>query len=74
MKKTIKGSALIALSAGVALIATGCTAGSTASTAPSGGDASAAPVTMPMSATLKAGQMIEMASIAFWREIAETAD
>jgi len=47
MKKTIKGSALIALSAGVALIATGCSAGSTPSTAPSdGGGASAAPVTM----------------------------
>jgi raffinose/stachyose/melibiose transport system substrate-binding protein len=46
MKKTIKGSALIALSAGVALIATGCSAGTTPSTAPSGGGASAAPVTM----------------------------
>ena len=46
MKKTIKGTALIALSAGVALIATGCSGGTTnSSTAPTGG-ASAAPVTM----------------------------
>lgn len=45
MKKTVKGAALVALSASVALIAAGCSGGSTTSSSPSSGG-SAAPVTM----------------------------
>ena len=45
MKKTVKGTALVALSASVALLAAGCSGGATSSTTPSEGG-SAAPVTM----------------------------
>lgn len=45
MKKTVKGTALVALSASVALLAAGCSGGTTSSTTASEGG-SAAPVTM----------------------------
>ena len=45
MKKTVKGTALVALSASVALLAAGCSGGATSSTTASEGG-SAAPVTM----------------------------
>jgi multiple sugar transport system substrate-binding protein/raffinose/stachyose/melibiose transport system substrate-binding protein len=46
MKKTVKGTALVALSAGVALIVAGCSSGGTTSTNTATTGGSAAPVTM----------------------------